>query len=61
MCSNVPDTFEVKPFWIWCSMKPLCFRKVKRESRRQEVNIFKGTDSKVIGLKFDGSSVLSFL
>ena len=61
MCSNVPDTFEVKPFWIWCSMKPSCFRKVKRESRRQEVNIFKGTDSKVIGLKFDGSFVLSFL
>ena len=44
MCSNVPDTFEVK-----------------MESRKQEVNIFKGTDSKGIGLKFDGSSVLFFV
>ncbi|XP_065055326.1 uncharacterized protein LOC135683871 [Rhopilema esculentum] len=37
-------------------MKPLCFKKVKRESRKQEVNIFKGTDSKVIGLKFDNNN-----
>ena len=31
------------------------------ESRKQEVNIFKGTNFKLFGLKFDGSSVLSFL
>ena len=31
------------------------------ESRKQEVNIFKGTVSKVMGLKFAGSSLLPFL
>ena len=31
------------------------------ESRRHEVNIFKGTNSSVIGLKLAGSSVLPFL
>ena len=31
------------------------------ESRKQEVNIFKGTVSKVMGLQFAGSSLLPFL
>ena len=34
---------------------------MKTELRRQEVKIFKGTDSKVIGLKLEGSSVVSLL
>ena len=41
-------------------MKPLCLRKVMTESRRHEVKIFKGIDSKVIGLKLEGSSAESF-
>ena len=36
-------------------------RKEKIESREQEVNILNGTVSKVIGLKFGGSSLLHFL
>ena len=31
------------------------------KSRKQEANIFSGTDSSVMGLKLDGSSTLSFL
>ena len=36
-------------------------RKEKTESRKYEVTIFKGVISKVIGLKFEGSSLLPFL
>ena len=42
-------------------MNPFCFRKLKTELRMQEVKIFKGTDSKVIGLKLEGSSVVSIM
>ena len=42
-------------------MNPFCFRKLKTELRMQEVKIFKGTVSKVIGLKLEGSSVVSLL
>ena len=61
VCSIVPEMFEVKPFWIWCSIKLFCLRKLNIEFRKHEVNIFKGTDSNVIGLKFAVSSVEPFL
>ena len=61
VCSKVPEIFEVKPFCISCSMRPLTLRKLNRLSRRHDVKIFKGTGSRVIGLKFAGSSLLPFL
>ena len=36
-------------------------RKEKIESRKHEVNIFKGTVPRVIGLRFEGSLLLLFL
>ena len=41
--------------------KTIFSRKENIVSRRHEVNIFKGTDCKVIGLKLAGSSWLPFL
>ena len=35
----------------------ILLRKSNTESRRQDVKIFSGTDCRVIGLKFEGSSV----
>ena len=42
-------------------MNTCYFKKLKIELRRKEVKIFKGTYSKVIDLKLDGSSVASSL
>ena len=43
------------------SIKLFSVRNLKIEFRRQDVKIFNGTDSRVIGRKFDGSSVAPFL
>ena len=44
-----------------CSMKLLAFRKENIELRRHEVNTFKGTVSRVIRRKLEGSFVSPFL
>ena len=51
----------MNPFCIFCSISLFCVRKEKIESRKHEGNIYNGTVSKVIGLKFEGSSLLPFL
>ena len=61
VCSIVPEIFEVKPVWICFSIKLFSFRKWNNEFRKHDVNIFKGTDSNVIGLTFAGSSIEPFL
>ena len=61
VCSNVPDMLGRNPFWIWCSTKPLVCKKAKIESRKHDVKIFRGTLSKGIGLKLDGSEASPFL
>ena len=48
-------------FCIFCSISLFFERKEKIESPKHEVNIFNGTVSKVVGLKFEGSSLLPFL
>ena len=59
--SRTPAIFGVKPFWISASIKSLCSREEKIESRSQEVNTSRGTDYTVMGLKLAGSSLLPFL
>ena len=61
MCSIVPEIFELKPFWICFLLKLFCFRKFNIEFHKHDLNIFKGTDSNITGLKFAGSSVEPFL
>ena len=43
------------------SLQLFSVRNLKIEFRRQDVKIFNGTDSSVIGRKFDGSLVAPFL
>ena len=45
----------------FCSISSFYVRKEKIESRKHEVNSFRGTVSRVIGLKFEGSLLLPFL
>ena len=61
MCSRVPDRLGVNPFCMLCSIKLLDVRNEYIAFRRQDVNTFKGTDSRVIGRKLEGSLVLPFL
>ena len=57
---RTPTIFKVEHFWISASITSFCLRKEKTESRRQEVKTFRGTNSRVVGLKL-GSSLLSVL
>ena len=57
VCSRI----GVKPFCTLCSTKLLDARKEYTAFRRQDVNTFKGTDSSVMGRKFEGSLLLPFL
>ena len=61
VCSNVAVIAEVKPFWTELSTYSFFSRNLYILLRIAHVNIFKGTDSKLIGLKLPGSSVESFL
>ena len=61
VCSNVAVIAEVKPFWTELSTYSFFSRNSWIVLRIADVNIFKGTDSKVIGLKLPGSTVASFL
>ena len=61
VCSNVPVIPGVKPFWTELSTYSFFSRNSYILLRIADVNIFKGTDSKVIGLKLQGSSVESLL
>ena len=61
VCSRAPEIFGVSPFLIFVSINSFLARKEKIESRRHEVKTLRGTDSRVIGLKLAGSSLVPFL
>ena len=61
VCSRTPEIFGVNPFWIYISINLFLPRKEKIESRRHEVKTIRVTDSRVIGLRFAGSSPVPFL
>ena len=61
MCSRVPNTLGVNPFWILCSIKLLVVKNEYITLRRQEVNTFNGIVSSVMGRKLDGILVSPFL
>ena len=55
VCLRVPESLGENPFCIICSMNLLSARNLKIDFLRHEVNIFKGTVSKVMGRKLAGS------
>ena len=61
VCSRTPEIFGVNAFWIFFSINSFLARKEQIESRRHEVKTLRGTDSRVIGLKLAGSSLVPFL
>ena len=61
VCSNFPNIPGVKPFWTEISTYSFFSRNSYILLRIADVNLFKGTDCKVIDLKLPGSSVESFL
>ena len=60
VCSRTHEIFTVNPFWIFVSINSLLARKEKIKSRRHEVKTLRGRDSRVIGLKLAGSSLVPF-
>ena len=61
MCSYVPEIFGKKPFCMLHSTQLLPLRKANILFRSKDAKTFRKTGSTVIGLKFAGSSALSFL